>query len=89
MTHVSIETTYIRQASADFADVAQILLKGINATQTAKEVVATNYVTPNQSQQVQSALNDWLDFVPGFQMQVQAMSDHLIVVASTYEGLDQ
>ena len=89
MTHVSIETTYIRQASADFADVAQTLLKGINGAQTAKEVVDANYVTQNKSQEVKSALSDWLDFVPGFRMQVQSMSDNLIVVASTYEQLDQ
>jgi len=89
MAYVSIETTYIRQASADFEDVAQILLKGINATQTAKEAVDANYVTQNKSQEVKSALNDWLDFVPGFRTQVQALADQLIVVASTYEQLDQ
>jgi hypothetical protein len=89
MTYVHIDTVAIRNAGQDFDEVAQILLKGINAAQLAQEVVEANYVTEIKAQEVKSALNDWLDFAPGFRVEVSNLAADLMQVAATYEQIDQ
>ncbi len=89
MTYVHINTAAIRAAGQDFDEVAQILMKGINAAQLAQEVVEANYVTEVKAQQVKSALSDWLDFAPGFRVEVLNLAADLMQVATTYEQIDQ
>jgi hypothetical protein len=89
VTYVHIETAAIRNAGQDFDEVAQILLKGINAAQVAQEVVEANYVTEVKAQQVKTALNDWLEFAPVFRQEVLNLANDLVQVATTYEQIDQ
>ncbi len=89
MTYVHIETAAIRNAAHDFDEVAQILQKGINAAQVAQEVVQAHFVTEVKAQEVKNALNDWLEFAPGFRLEVSNLASDLEQVATTYEQIDQ
>ncbi len=89
MTYVNINTAAIRQAGQDFDEVAKILMKGINAAQVAQEVVQANFVTEVKAQEVKSALNDWLEFAPGFRLEVMNLASDLVQVATTYDQIDQ
>lgn len=88
MTDLSINTAQVRQAGNDLGDVDALLRKGIEAALTVQALVNAHWTLDERSQRIHQALQDWHDFAPGFQHDIQSASDFLVnVVAPTYENL--
>jgi len=88
MSYLDIDTAKVATAGNDLADVAAILQRGIDATQTVQALVAAHWTKDERSALIHKALQDWHDFAPGFHHDVKSMSDFLLtVVVPTYQQL--